>query len=88
MVSSPEQYWESVHQQKLTGEERRRRKKRMGDSGKDTHLEIFHTCLDPREPLYSMSSVTANTLCEEAEGNSPSHRKFLSGKLCTNRLVM
>lgn len=33
----------------------------MGDSGNDTHLEIFHMCLDPRVPLYSVSSVTANT---------------------------
>lgn len=39
----------------------KRGKERMGDSGKDTDLEIFRTCLDPRVPLYSMSSVTANT---------------------------
>lgn len=57
----------SLYISKSNGGRAKRGKEWMGDSGKDTHLEIFHTCLHPRVPLYSMSSVTANTDCEKKQ---------------------
>lgn len=59
MVTSPKQYWESIHQQKQWGK-RENEQETVGE----TFLEIFHTCeilLDPRVTLYNMSSVTTNT---------------------------
>lgn len=40
---------------------RKRGKSRVGESGKDIHLETFHVYFEPRVLLCSMSFVTVST---------------------------